>query len=53
MHLITLSNNAIGIVIKNNTSLPLRPTIAIGREYINLAYNGQYHNITITETIED
>ena len=50
---VKLSNNAIGIVIKNNTSLPLRPTIAIGREYINLAYNGQYHNITITETIED
>lgn len=50
---VKLSNNAIAIVIKNNTSLPLRPTIAIGREYINLAYNGQYHNITITETIED
>lgn len=49
---IKLSNNAEAIVIKNNSSLPLRPTIAIGHEYINLAYNGQYHNLTIIGTIE-
>lgn len=50
---VKLSNGAEALVIKNNTSFPLRPMIAIGHEYINLAQNGQYHNVTITGTIED
>ncbi len=50
---VKLSNNAEAIVIKNDSSLPLRPVIAIGHNYINLANNAGYHNITITGTIDD
>ena len=50
---VRLSNNAEAIVIKNDSSLPLRPVIAIGRNYVNLANNASYQNITITGTIED
>ena len=50
---VKLSNNTKAIVIKNDSSLPLRPVIAVGRDYINLANNPQYQNITITGTIED
>ena len=49
---VQLSNKAEALVIKNNPSFPLRPTIAIGREYINLAYNGLYHNVTIISTLD-
>ena len=50
---VKLSNNAEAIVIKNDSSLPLRPVIAIGHNYINLANNAGYQNITITGTIEN
>ena len=50
---IRLSNNAEAIVLKNDSSLPLRPIIAIGHNYINLAQDTKYQNITITGTIED
>lgn len=50
---VRLSNNAEAIVIKNDSSLPLRPVIAIGHNYINLANNAEYQNITITATIEN
>lgn len=50
---VRLSNNAQAIVIKNDSSLPLRPVIAIEHNYINLANNTSYQNITITGTIED
>lgn len=50
---VKLSNNAEAIVIKNDSSLPLRPVIAVGHTYINLAHDPGYQNITITATIED
>ena len=50
---VKLSNDATAIVIKNDSSLPLRPVIAIGHNYINLANDAGYQNITITATIED
>lgn len=50
---VRLSNNAEAIVIKNDSSLPLRPVIAIGHNYVNLAHDPNYQNITIAGTIED
>ena len=50
---VRLSNNAEAIVIKNDSSLPLRPIIVVDHNYINLANDSKYHNITITATIED
>ena len=50
---VKLSNNDEAIVIKNDSSLPLRPVIAVGRNYINLAHDSNYQNITIVGTIED
>lgn len=50
---VRLSNKAEAIIIKNNASLPLRPVISIGREYINMATDSRYHNVTVAETIED
>ena len=50
---VKLSNNDEAIVIKNDSSLPLRPVIAVNRNYINLAHDPQYQSITIVGTIED
>lgn len=50
---VRLSNKAEAIIIKNNADLPLRPVIAIGHKYINMATDSQYSNVTVAETIED